>query len=174
MTITSGGATAIYICPVCGCPDVVRAEKSIFTPASDLSAKCPACKWEGRVSDLVALVTTERVYDTKAVLSALIFVANKHAAGPIAQALQLFGLVDKGDQDGLDHIMRAATEGLVTQAFMAAAEHAATKSSIAIKPETASVRAEEGRCSMCDRVGPLGALCEYCPCNYPIVPGRTP
>lgn len=130
-----GGATAIYICPQCGCPDVLVEDKALITNNTSTKAQCPGCGWTGVARELVTLATTERVFDSKAVLSSLIYVANKHAAGPVAQALQLFGFIEKDDAEGLDTVMKAATEGLVTAAFMAAAERATQQGTVQLKVE---------------------------------------
>lgn len=122
-----GNATALYICPTCGCPDLMTAQSALALPAKERRTVCPNCKWEGMLSDAAGIATTEKVYDTKAILNLLLFVVSKHAAGPISQALQFVGLIDKDDQEGLDKVMRAATSGMIEQAFMAAAEHAAEK-----------------------------------------------
>lgn len=129
-----GGATTLYICPTCGCPDLMQKQSSLVIPAKERDAKCPNCDWKGKLSEAAGIATTEKVFDTKTVLNLLLYVVSKHAAGPIAQAFQFFGLIDKGDQAGLDKIMRAATEGLIERAFMAAAEHAASKGNLADPP----------------------------------------
>ncbi len=119
-------ATAIYICPQCGCPDLVEPKRSaIVLPAKDRNVHCPNCKWEGSLDQAAGIATTERVYDSRAVLNLLLYVVTKHATGPVAQALVFIGLLDPKDQDGLDHIMREATAGMIERAFVAAAEVAA-------------------------------------------------
>lgn len=122
-----GNATAIYICPQCGCPDIEISQSALALPASQRPVRCPNCGWKAMLSDAAGIATTEKVFDTKAVLNLLLYVVTKHAAGPVSQALQFIGLIQQGDQEGLDKVMRAATAGMVEQAFMAAAEHAATK-----------------------------------------------
>lgn len=117
----------IYICPACGCPDLEAEKSSIIVPAKERKVSCPNCKWEGPLSDTAGVLTSENVYDTKAVLNLLLFTTTKHAAGPIAQALIFIGLLEKDDQEGLNKIMRAAVEGLIRESFVAAAEHAASK-----------------------------------------------
>lgn len=121
-------AQALYICPQCGCPDLVEPKRSaIVLPAKDRNVHCPNCKWEGALSQAAGIATTERVYDSRAVLNLLLFVVTKHAAGPVAQALAFIGVLDPTDQEGLDHIMREATTGMIERAFVAAAEVAAKK-----------------------------------------------
>lgn len=129
-----GGAKVLYICPTCGCPDLMQKESMLALPAKERDAKCPNCNWAGKLSEAAGIATTEKVFDTKTVLNLLLYVVTKHAAGPIAQAFQFFGLIEKDDQVGLDKIMRAATEGLIEKAFMAAAEHAASKGNLANPP----------------------------------------
>lgn len=126
-------ASQIYICAKCGCPDLLMEKSSIVVAAKDRKVSCPNCKWEGSLLETAGIVTTEKLYDTKAVLNLLIYVTTRHAAGPIAQALTFIGLLEKDDQEGIDVVMRAATEGLVREAFMAAAAHAATKGLIGEK-----------------------------------------
>jgi DNA-directed RNA polymerase subunit RPC12/RpoP len=126
-----GGATTLYICPTCGCPDLMTKSSALALPAAMRDAQCPNCNWTGKLSEAAGIATTEKVYDTKTILNLLLYVVTKHAAGPIAQAFQFFGLVEKGDQAGLDHIMREATSGLIEKAFMAAAENAAKKGQLA-------------------------------------------
>jgi hypothetical protein len=124
---TIGNASAIYICPQCGCPDIEVAQSSLVLPAKERPTRCPNCKWTGMLSDAAGIASTEKLFDTKAVLNLLLYVVSKHAAGPVAQALKFIGLLEDGDQEGLDKVMRAATAGMVEGAFMAAAEHAAEK-----------------------------------------------
>lgn len=130
----AGNATALYICPKCGCPDLMVQSSALALPAKERKSVCPNCNWAGSLADAAGIATTEKVFDTKAVLDLLLFTVSKYAAGPIAQVLQFIGLVEKGDQVGLDKIMRAATEGLIEKAFMAAAEHAAEKAQLNEKP----------------------------------------
>lgn len=121
-------SSQLYICPTCGCPDIEEPQKSaILLPPSSRKVYCPNCKWEGLLSEAVGVLTSENVYDTKAVLNLLLFTTTKHAAGPISQALIFIGLLEKDDQEGLNKIMRAAVEGLIRESFVAAAEHAASK-----------------------------------------------
>lgn len=117
----------LYICPTCGCPDLEAEKVSIIVSAKERKVSCPNCKWEGALSEAAGVLTSENVYDTKAVLNLLLFTTTKHAAGPIAQALIFIGLLEQDDQPGLDKVMRAAVEGLIRESFMAAAEHAASK-----------------------------------------------
>lgn len=126
-----GGASTLYICPTCGCPDLMTKSSALSLPAKLRDAQCPNCNWTGKLSEAAGIATTEKVYDTKTILNLLLYVVTKHAAGPIAQAFQFFGLVEKDDQAGLDHIMREATSGLIEKAFMAAAENAAKKGQLA-------------------------------------------
>jgi hypothetical protein len=125
----------IYICAKCGCPDLEMSKSSIIVSADQKKVRCPNCKWEGVLSETAGILTTEKIFDTKAVLNLLLFVTTKHAAGPIAQALVFIGLIEKDDQEGIDIVMRAATEGIIEKAFMAAAEHAAKKGSLGEKPD---------------------------------------
>ncbi len=121
-------AEQLYICPQCGCPDLVEPQKSpIILPAERRKVYCPNCKWEGKLAESAGILTTEHIYDTKAVLNLLLYTTTKHAAGPIAQALIFVGLLEKDDQEGLNKVMRAAVEGLIRETFVAAAEHAAQK-----------------------------------------------
>lgn len=129
-----GGATQIYICSKCGCPDLQIEKSTISLAPTQKRVSCPNCGWAGTMNETAAILTTEKVFDTKAVLNLLLYVTTKHASGPLAQALQFIGLVEKGDQDGLDNIMRAVTAGVVESAFMAAAENAANKKLLAETP----------------------------------------
>lgn len=120
-------ASQIYICRQCGCPDLVTEKTSLVIEAKDRKAACPNCKWEGPLSEAAGIYTKDKVYDTKEVVNLLLHVTTKHAAGPIAQALEFIGLLEKGDDEGRNVIMRAALEGLIRESFVAAAEHAAKK-----------------------------------------------
>lgn len=120
-------ATQLYICKQCGCPDLMMPKSNLVLDANDKVAECPNCKWKGPLKDAAGIYTTEKIYDTKAVLDLLLHVTTKHAAGPIAQALIFIGMIEADDQEALDKVMRAATEGLIRETFMAAAEHAAAK-----------------------------------------------
>lgn len=117
----------IYICPQCGCPDLEAEKALIVVAAKDRKVSCPNCKWEGALSDAAGVLSSEKVYDTKAVLNLLLFITSKYAAGPLAQGLVYIGLLEQGDQEGLDKVMRAAVAGLIQEAFLAAAAHAAEK-----------------------------------------------
>lgn len=120
-------STQIYICPQCGCPDLEGEKAAIIVVARDRKIACPNCKWEGSLADAAGVLTSEKVYDTKAVLDLLLYVTTKHASGPLAQAFVFIGLLEPGDQDGMNKVMRAAVEGLVRESFLAAATHAAEK-----------------------------------------------
>jgi len=117
-------SAAIYICPTCGCPDLVTPESNLVLAADQRNTSCPNCGWKGTLKETMGILTSERVYDTKAIAQLLFFVAAKHAAGPLAQALALIGLLDPKDQVGLDKIMRAVSGAVVEAAFTAAGERA--------------------------------------------------
>lgn len=120
--------TQLYICKQCGCPDLMEPQKSaIVLEAKHRKVSCPNCKWEGPLSEAAGIYTTEKVYDTKEVLNLLLYVTTKHAAGPIAQALEFIGMIEKDDAEGRNIIMRAALEGLIRDSFVAASEHSAEK-----------------------------------------------
>lgn len=116
-----------YICPRCGCPDLIGAKVTLVVDPKDLKVSCPNCKWSGTHAERVAVVSSENVYNTEAVFNMLLFVTLKHAAGPLAQAFEHIGLLEAGDQEGRDAVMRAAIEGLIEKSFVAAASHAASK-----------------------------------------------
>ncbi len=120
-------ATQLYICKHCGCPDLEMPKTTIVVDAKDREVSCPNCQWKGPLSETAGIYTSEKVYDTKAVLNLLLFVTTKHAAGPIAQALEFIGMIEKDDQEGRDVIMRAALEGLIRESFVAAAVHSEEK-----------------------------------------------
>jgi len=134
----------VYICSKCGCPDLEMSKSSIIVSADQKKVRCPNCKWEGTLSETTGILTTEKIFDVKAVLNLLLFVTTKHAAGPIAQALVFIGLIEKGDQEGIDSVMRAATEGIIEKAFMAAAEHAAKKGNIGEEKPVGKIDAPPG------------------------------
>jgi len=120
-------ATQIYVCPQCGCPDLEGEQTRILLSPAEHEIQCPNCKWQGALADAAGIITSEKVYDTKAVVDLLIYVATKYASGPLAQAFLMVGLLEKDDQEGMDKVMRAAMEGLIKESFTAAAEHAAQK-----------------------------------------------
>lgn len=120
-------STQIYICPKCGCPDLEGDRSSLLLPASERKASCPNCKWGGMLSEAAGILTTEKVFDTKAVADLLMYTTLKHAAGPIAQALLFVGLLEKDDQEGMDKVMRATVEAVIRESLTAAAMHAAEK-----------------------------------------------
>lgn len=120
-------SSQLYICRQCGCPDLVAEKTNLVVEAKNRHAACPNCKWEGPLSEAAGIYTKNKVYDTKAVVNLLLFVTTKHAAGPIAQALEFIGLLEKDDQEGRDIVMRSALEGLIRESFVAAAEHSAKK-----------------------------------------------
>lgn len=117
-------SSAIYICPTCGCPDLVTPESTLILSPDVKIANCPNCGWEGTLRSAAGILTSENVYDTKAIAQLLFHVTAKHAAGPLAQALQLIGLLDVSDQEGLDKIMRSVCGAMVEAAFTAAGERA--------------------------------------------------
>lgn len=120
-------STQIYICPRCGCPDLEAEKSSIIVPAKERVVSCPNCKWEGTLAETTGILTSEEVFDSKAVANFLLYVVAKHAAGPLAQAFVYIGLLEAGDQEGTDKVMRAAFEGLIREALTAAAVHSAQK-----------------------------------------------
>lgn len=120
-------ASQLYICPVCGCPDLEVATSALKLPPDARKVSCPNCKWTDVLTKAAGIMTTEKVFDTNAVSSLLLHVVMRHGAGPIAQALQFIGLLKPGDQKGLNHVMRAAIAGLIEAAFSAASEHAAAE-----------------------------------------------
>jgi hypothetical protein len=154
----------IYICPECGCPDLETPKVLVIVSAKEKKAHCPNCKWEGSLADAAGILTTENVYDTKAVLDLLLYTTMKHAAGPIAQALIFVGLLDQGDQLGMNVVMRAAIEGLVKETFEAAAAHAKEKKMSPLKaipfcPEcggSGALENELGHMEPCPRCGGAG------------------
>ena len=120
-------AAQIYVCPQCGCPDLEGEESSLILSPTERKVSCPNCKWSGPLSDAAGILTSEKVYDTKAVVDLLIYVTTKYASGPLAQTFIMVGLLEQGDQEGMDKVMRAAMEGLIKESFAAAAAHAAEK-----------------------------------------------
>lgn len=154
----------IYICPECGCPDLETPKVVIITSAKEKKAHCPNCGWEGSLADAAGILTTEHVYDTKAVLDLLLYTTMKHAAGPIAQALIFVGLLEKDDQLGMNVVMRAAIEGLVRDTFAAAAAHAERKKMSPLKATPfcpvrmgTGVLEEEHHIGTCPRCNGAGA-----------------
>lgn len=117
--------TQIHICPQCGCPDLKYGDEgSVILSAQSRAVECPNCGWSGALSDSAAILTTEKVYDLKAVSDILIYTVTKYAGGPLAQTLMLIGLLRRDDQEGLDKILRATLGAMVEAAFTAAAERA--------------------------------------------------
>lgn len=154
----------IYICPSCGCPDLMYEAGIIITEAKEKKAGCPNCNWSGSLADAAGILTTEHVYDTKAVLNLLLYTTMKHAAGPIAQALIFVGLLEQGDEVGLNAVMRAAIEGLVKETFTAAAAHAKAKKMSPLKATPfcpvcmgTGVLEEEHHIGTCPRCNGAGA-----------------
>ena len=111
----------LYICAQCGCPDLESAkEGGELLALGEAQVRCPSCGWEGPMKETRALLTTEKVYDSEAVLNCLMHVAFKHAAAPIAFTLRDIGMISDHPDD-LNAVMRAAMEGLVRESFLAAA-----------------------------------------------------
>lgn len=120
-------AAQIYVCPQCGCPDLEGEQTRILLSPAEHEIQCPNCKWKGVLADAAGILTSEKIYDTKAVVDLLIYVTTKYASGPLAQTFVMVGLLEQGDQEGMDKVMRAAMEGLIKESFAAAAAHAAEK-----------------------------------------------
>lgn len=120
-------SSQLFICPKCGCPDLLgeKQDSTIITSLKDRKVSCPNCKWEGTLNQAGGIFTKEKAYDLKQVMNLLLHVTAKHASGPISQALEFIGLLDKDDVEGRNVVMRAALEGTIREAFAAAAEHAA-------------------------------------------------
>lgn len=118
-------STQLFICPKCGCPDLLVKKGSVIITGKDRKASCPNCKWKGTLAEAGAIFTKEKVFDLKQVLNLLLHVTTKHAAGPLAQALEFIGLIEKDDVEARNVVMKAALEGLIRDAFVAASEHAA-------------------------------------------------
>lgn len=122
-------SSQLFICPKCGCPDLLgeKTDSAIITSLKDRKVSCPNCKWEGTLNQAGGIFTQEKVFDLKQVMNLLLHVTAKHASGPISQALIFIGLLDKDDTEGMNVVMRAALEGMIRDAFAAAAEYAAMK-----------------------------------------------
>lgn len=118
---------ARYFCPNCGSIDLRVKAGDIITVKGSSTATCELCGWEGPLKDTTGAATTETFYDIEKIADILLRVVSKHAAGPLSQAFQLVGLLEPGDQEGLNKIMKAAFTGLIEGAFGAASEHASSK-----------------------------------------------
>lgn len=120
-------ANQLYICRQCGCPDLVMPKGSLILEAKDCVVACPNCKWEGPLTEAAGIYTKEKVFDLKSVMNLLLHVTTKHASGPLIQAFEFIGLLEKDDIEGRNKVMRAALEGLIRDSFVAASEHAESK-----------------------------------------------
>ena len=144
-------AEARYFCPDCGSIDIILAGVDLVGPSggSAGAATCPNCDWTGPISQAIGALSSERFWDVERVGSLLLRVVQKHAAGPMVQALEFVGLLpkpktsDDADFRGLDSaevsrklelhnaivqecrdlVMRDVFAAAITAGF-AAAEHA--------------------------------------------------
>lgn len=119
-------AEARYFCPNCGSPDVnlVGSAEAIKLRNSirGFKANCALCAWEGMSEDLMGAVTSKEFYTIDKIANILLAATAKHAVGPMAQVLQLVGLLQPGDEEGLNKMMRAVSEAVITAAFTTASE----------------------------------------------------
>ena len=117
-------AEAKYFCPNCASPELrvkgTKMEIKLRNSLKGLDAHCELCGWAGKVEDLVGAVSQEEFYDIEKVSSILIGVCSRHAAGPLCQALELIGLLEKDDQEGRNHVMRNISAAMVAAAFQSA------------------------------------------------------
>lgn len=122
-------ASEKQFCPDCGSPEVEHTTEVMVTSDGVITTPmtCRLCGWQGRASDTLGMLTTERVWDTEAVANLLLRVCTKQAAGPLVQVFRFVGLIEPGDQEGQDKVMRATFEAMITAAFQAAADHYAAK-----------------------------------------------
>jgi hypothetical protein len=123
------------------CPDCGSLDLDVSTVVG--AASCPLCGWEGRVNETTGLLTTETVYDIERVGEIAIRILAKHAAGPLIQLWEHFGLLPKPKeidrtvtgkrrqrylahngivQEVRDEVLRATLAGALEEAFKAAAE----------------------------------------------------
>lgn len=123
--------TERYFCPQCGSPEVrvrgTTTEIKLRNKLRGLDALCELCPWEGKVEELAGFISRDEFYDIEKISAILIGVTSKHAAGPLCQALELIGLIEKDDQPGRNHVMRNVSAAMITAAFQSAASWAAAR-----------------------------------------------
>lgn len=129
MGIGTEAATQRQFCPDCGSMDIEHTNSVTLTGSGEIQTPmiCHFCGWEGPASATVGMLTTEKLWDIESIGRVLLRVCAKHAAGPMTQVFRFVGLLEPGDQEGQDKILRAAFEGMITKAFEAAADHAQEK-----------------------------------------------
>lgn len=131
-------AEARYFCPECGGPEVhvggskeeLEARVKIAASLRGLDARCQLCGWSGKVEDMLGHASSEGFYTIEKIANILLMVTAKHAAGPLCQALEMVGLIEKDDQEGKEKVIKAVTEAMVTSAFQTAADHTAAKATV--------------------------------------------
>lgn len=82
-------AEARYFCPDCGSVDL------IITGEVVKNVECPNCGWKGPINETLGLATTEKIWDIERIGSVMLRTMAVHAAGPLVQALEFIGLLQK-------------------------------------------------------------------------------
>lgn len=75
------------------CPDCGSLDLDISTVVG--RAHCPLCDWDGAINETTGLLTTEVIYDIERVGEVAIRILAKHAAGPLIQLWEHFGILPK-------------------------------------------------------------------------------
>lgn len=87
----------VYMCPDCGFNELKIQGEGLKGPDGESLARagCPNCAWEGPLSATIGVLTTERLWTSKAVGDLMIRLVSRHAAGPMVQAYEFIGLLPK-------------------------------------------------------------------------------
>ena len=119
-------------CPDCGSIDVETG--SNIVSGGNALARCPNCEWTGVASQTVGVASSEGFWDIQRVGEVLLRVIAAHGVGPMCQVFEFVGLIEKGDQEARDRIMRAASAACIQAAFEEAQEVHISK--LLTKPES--------------------------------------
>ena len=145
-------AEAKYFCPECASPELrvkgTILEIKLRKKLAGLDCLCELCGWKGKVEELIGAVSQEGFYDIEKVSSILLGVTAKHAAGPLCQALELVGLIEKEDSEGRNHIMRNVSAAMITAAFQSAGTWATVRQAAMQDPKLEDEGTKE--CPYCE------------------------
>lgn len=85
----------VYMCPDCGFNELKIQGEGLKGPDGEslATAECPHCAWEGPLSSTIGVLTTERLWTSKAIGDLMIRLVSRHAAGPMVQAYEFIGLL---------------------------------------------------------------------------------
>lgn len=105
----------MYLCPDCGFNELLVRNQGLKGPDGEsiATASCPNCGWDGPLRRTVGVLTTERLWTSKAIGDLMLRIVTRHAAGPMVQAYEFIGLLPRTQEipeDGSDEEIKAARD----------------------------------------------------------------